>query len=194
PMPSDPPPAEAPDALVAAQVAVADLFGDIAAFWGFPRSQGRVFGMLIVAGPRPVPQREIRRVLGLSAGGASMALSSLGRWGAVRRTDHGYVAETDLWRIITGVFDQRERAQVDGAIARLVAARDALIAAGDPTDPACALALARMQRLLEFFRAGRAFLDAFVHRGPLHGLLDIIARRAARLPTATGDVHVHIDA
>ncbi len=180
--------------LLDAHVAVADLFGDIAVFWGFPRSQGRVFGLLLVAGPRPMPQRTIRAVLGLSAGGASMALASLGQWSAVRRVEGGYVAETNLWRIITGVFDRRERAQIERAIERLADARARLAAAADPTDPDCALTLARMTRLLEFFRAGRAFLDAFVRRSPLRDLLDTIARRAARLPTAPGDVHVHLDA
>lgn len=186
--PADPTPG-AP--LAAIQDAVADLFADIAAFWGFPRSQGRVYGLLLTS-PTPLGQRQIRERLGLSQGCASMTLASLVRWGALERRGRTYVAQTDLWKVITRVLDQRERAQVTSAIARLSGAVADLEAAANPTDPAHLLILARARRLLDFFRLGGAFLDAFVARHPLAGLLDTIARRAARLPRSHDDPTRHV--
>jgi hypothetical protein len=43
-------------------------------------------------------------------------------------------------------------------------------------------ARARLSRLLDFFELGRRFLDAFVARHRVSGLLTSIAQRAARFP------------
>ncbi len=189
--PNPDPAPDAGDPLAAIQDAVADLFGDIAAFWGFPRSQGRVYGLLLTS-PHALGQRQVRERLGLSQGCASMTLASLVQWGALERRGRTYVAQTDLWRVITRVLGQRERAQVTSAIARLSRAVADLEARADPTDPAHLLILARARRLLDFFRLGRAFLDAFVARHPVTSLLDTIARRAARLPRAHDDSPSHV--
>jgi len=174
------------------QLAVADVFGNIAEFWGFTRTQGRVFGLLFVS-PRPLAHADIRDALEISAGSASMTLASLVEWGAVRRIDRWYVAETDFWRLITSVLQRRERAQVDDAIRRVEQAARAL----DPLpagDPAVAFIRGRLHDLLSFFRLGRAFLDAFVIRNPIHGLLGTIARRAAKIPALLtgGEHHVRV--
>lgn len=188
-MHDDPDPTVAPNAhgpsdkeqrLRRAQLAVADIFGDIAAFWGFTRTQGRIYGLLFLS-PEPMPQAELRERLDISAGSASMTLASLLDWGVVHRDDRMYLAETDLWKAITGVMRRRERAMVNGAIARMSAVVEDLRDA-DESAPRLRFALARTERLLEFFRLGRSFLDAFVARSPVHGLLGSIARRAARFP------------
>jgi DNA-binding transcriptional regulator GbsR (MarR family) len=166
--------------LFAAQLEVAEIFGNIAAFWGFTRTQGRIYGLLFVS-PEPVPQSELRDRLEISAGSASMTLASLLDWGVVHREGRMYVAETDLWKAITGVMRRRERAEVESAIQRMSAVVQSLRDAGEHA-PRLRFALERTQILLEFFELGRNFLDAFVVRGPVHGLLGSIARRAARFP------------
>ena len=76
-----------PDARIAkAQSEVAEVFGNIAAFWGFTRTQGRIYGLLFLS-PEPLPFAEIKDRLGISAGSTSMTLQSLGDWGVVHR--HG---------------------------------------------------------------------------------------------------------
>jgi DNA-binding transcriptional regulator GbsR (MarR family) len=166
-------------ALERAQDEVAEIFGNIAAFWGFTRTQGRIYGLLFIS-PLPVAQAEIRDRLEISTGSTSMTLASLLDWGIVHREGRSYVAETDLWKAITSVMRRRERGQVIDAIQRMSRVVELLATA--PDEPSVRFALGRTERLLEFFKLGRNFLDAFVARSPLHGLLTSIARRTARFP------------
>jgi DNA-binding transcriptional regulator GbsR (MarR family) len=175
-----PTPEDAHEALRAAQDSLADLFGDIAAFWGFTRTQGRIYGLLFLSA-EPLGHSEIRDRLSISAGSTSMTLASLVHWGVLRRRGRLYEAQTDMWKVITGVFRRRERDQVSTAIERAQAVLDRLRAVDDEqTTPAISFARARVEQLLEFFELGRRFLDAFVSQGPIAGLLSSIAQRAAK--------------
>ncbi|MBL4683516.1 MAG: hypothetical protein JKY37_02915 [Nannocystaceae bacterium] len=174
-----------PDALLArAQREVSDVFGNIAAFWGFTRTQGRIFGLLFLS-PEPLPHGTIRERLGISAGSTSMTLAALGEWGVVHRQGRHYVAETDLWKLITGVFRRRERAEVVEAITRMsqVVADLGQVANASPR---LRFALARAESLHEFFRLGKHFLDAFVARSSgaskIHQLINALARRSSLIP------------
>lgn len=98
-----------------------DACGRIAEFWGFTRTMGRAFGLLYLS-REPLPQAEIQARLGISAGSASMTLSALGRWGVVhkvwvrgQRREH-YQAETDFWKMISGVLNERERREIGAAV------------------------------------------------------------------------------
>lgn len=167
--------------LAQAQDEIAEVFGNIAAFWGFTRTQGRIFGLLFLS-PEPLGHAEIRDRIGASAGSVSMTLSSLQHWGVVQRDGRRFVAETDFWKLITGVMRRRERAQVDDAIARIERVVEMLSNTHDPS-PAIAFARARATSVRDFFELGRRFLDAFVARGPIQGLLSTIAQRAATIPS-----------
>lgn len=183
---------DAQKTLHAAQDAVAGLFGDIAAFWGFTRTQGRIYGLLFLSA-EPLGHTEVRERLSISAGSASMTLASLVHWGVLRRRGRLYEAETDMWKVITGVFRRRERDQVVSAIERVheVLERLRSTSEGDTT-PAIRFARARVEQLLEFFELGRRFLDAFVSQGPIAGLLSTIAQRAAKFRSLTPENHVRI--
>lgn len=163
-----------------AQEEVAEVFGNIAAFWGFTRTQGRIFGLLFLS-PEPLDHGTIRDRLGISAGSTSMTLSSLLDWGVVHRQGRLYEAETDMWKLITNVFRRRERAQVNDAIHRVAQAIELL--AGAPLgSPRIRFALGRVETLQGFFKLGRSFLDAFVARRPVHGLITRIAQGTTRFP------------
>jgi DNA-binding transcriptional regulator GbsR (MarR family) len=104
--------------------------GRIAQFWGFTRTMGRTFGLLYVA-PAPLTQAEVQRRLRISAGNASMTLTALVRWGvvlkvAVRgdRREH-YRAETDFWKMISAVLNERERREIRAAVAAMTRAEAA---------------------------------------------------------------------
>jgi DNA-binding transcriptional regulator GbsR (MarR family) len=182
-------PDDAHQALVATQDDIADIFGDIAAFWGFTKTQGRIYGLLFVS-PDPLSHSEIRDRLGISAGSTSMTLASLVSWGVLQRHDRVYAAETDMWKVITGVFRRRERDQVVTAIDRTRRVLDRLGAVDAPSD-ALAFARQRVEQLSEFFELGRRFLDAFVARNPVAGLLSTIAQRAAKFrPRSENDVRI----
>lgn len=163
-----------------AQDEVAEVFGNIAAFWGFTRTQGRIFGLLFLS-PEPLDHGTIRDRLGISAGSTSMTLASLLDWGVVHRQGRLYVAETDMWKLITNVFRRRERAQVNDAIHRVGQVIELL--AGAPLgSPRIRFALGRVETLQGFFKLGRSFLDAFVARRPVHGLITRIAQGTTRFP------------
>jgi DNA-binding transcriptional regulator GbsR (MarR family) len=168
-----------PAAVRAAQDAVADVFGNIAEFWGFTRTQGRIFGLVFLS-PEPVDQATVRARLDISAGSASMTLASLVEWGVLHRDGRSYVAETNFWKLITTVMRSRERREVEDAIARVRAAHDLLADVPDD-DGSIAFLRARLAHLLEFFQTGHALLQALLERGPIHGILNALARRASRL-------------
>ncbi len=119
-MPSSPPPDLEAELGKARDLGI-DTCGRIAEFWGFTRTMGRAFGLLYLS-PDPLPQSEIQKRLGISAGSASMTLSALGRWGVVHRVwvrgqrrEH-YQAETDFWKMISGVLNERERREIGAAV------------------------------------------------------------------------------
>lgn len=192
-MPAEPPisPGNADPALLAAQDEIADMFGDIAAFWGFTRTQGRIYGLLFLS-PEPLGHGAVRDRLGISAGSTSMTLASLVHWGVLRRRGRLYEAETDMWKVITGVFRRRERDQVISAIDRTRRVRELLLDADDAAQPALLFARGRVEQLSEFFELGRRFLDAFVSQAPLTGLLSTIAQRAAKFRPLSSENDVRI--
>jgi DNA-binding transcriptional regulator GbsR (MarR family) len=98
-----------------------DACGRIAKFWGFTRTMGRAFGLLYVTRD-PLSQAEIQSQLAISAGSASMTLAALGRWGVVHKVSvrgqrgDRYQAETDFWKMISAVLNERERREIGAAV------------------------------------------------------------------------------
>jgi len=145
-----------------------DTCGRIAEFWGFTRTMGRAFGLLYLS-REPLPQSELQKRLGISAGSASMTLAALGRWGVVHRVwvrgerrEH-YQAETDFWKMISGVLNERERREIRTAIATMTgaeaAAREARRAfRGEERALADHTAL-RLRHLREICAIGETMLD-----------------------------------
>jgi DNA-binding transcriptional regulator GbsR (MarR family) len=145
-----------------------DTCGRIVEFWGFTRTMGRTFGLLYLT-QQPLPQSEIQARLGISAGSASMTLAALGRWGVVHRVwvrgerrEH-YQAETDFWKMISGVLNERERREIGAAldsVARAVAgARAAEAAAPKRLAAEAAFTAERLERLQEICALGGTLLD-----------------------------------
>jgi len=152
-----------------------DTCGRIAEFWGFTRTMGRAFGLLYLS-REPLPQTEIQKRLGISAGSASMTLAALGRWGVVHRVwvrgqrrEH-YEAETDFWKMIAGVLNERERREIGAAVAAVDRAqtgvRAALAAAkaqggqaGKKLKAEADFAAVRLAQLGEICRLGETMLN-----------------------------------
>jgi len=159
----------AADELDEARALATDACGRIAEFWGFTRTMGRAFGLLYLS-REPLPQAEIQARLGISAGSASMTLSALGRWGVVhkiwvrgQRREH-YQAETDFWKMISGVLNERERREISAAVEVVGRAEAAARAAADSAARASTKADAdfvveRVVRLGDICRIGETMLD-----------------------------------
>jgi DNA-binding transcriptional regulator GbsR (MarR family) len=154
------------------EVAVSDIIGRLIEFWGFKRNMGRVWTVLYLS-PEPLSAEDLRQALQLSSGAVSMTVSELARWGVVRRVwiqgerKDFYTAEVQLWRMISRVFNERERGEILAAIDVLEEALRQLDrtrkTSADPAARARAeLQHERITHLLELARLGRRLLDALV--------------------------------
>jgi len=162
--PSTPLPAEV---LQAEDLAINTL-GRIAQFWGFTFNLGRVFGLLYLS-PRPLTRDDVQARLGISAGSASMTLNELLRWGVVRRVwVHGdrrlhFQAETDFWRMIGNVMNERERREIHTATEQvdeaLRLARRARRASRGASREHIDFMVDRMEKLRTLYAAGQKLLD-----------------------------------
>jgi DNA-binding transcriptional regulator GbsR (MarR family) len=145
-----------------------DTCGRIAAFWGFTRTMGRIFGLLYLA-PEPLPRNDIQRRLAISVGSASMTLTALQRWGVVHRVrvrgvraDH-YAAETDFWKMISRVLDERERKEITTAVRIVQQAKTYATSVGrtasGPQQADAAFVAERLDRLHDICALGQTLLD-----------------------------------
>lgn len=98
-----------------------ETMGRMAEFWGFTRTQGRVFCMLFLS-PRSLTQAELAESLDVSAANVSISLNGLLRWGALRKVyEKGsrkvrYEAEPELRKVIRSVLGGREQQELDEAV------------------------------------------------------------------------------
>lgn len=160
-------PAEAhkPDPVREAELLAADAIGEIIEHWGFRKALGRVWTLLFIAA-EPLPAATLAERLSMSAGAISMSLTELQRWGVVKRVwrpgerKEFYEAETDFWKMISKVFDERERLIADSVRGRLERAVDLMKRA--PASPELSTSIDRVQRLLAFVVVAEAALDGFI--------------------------------
>lgn len=98
-----------------------ETMGRLAEFWGFTRTQGRVYGALFLS-KQPMTQKDLCERLGISAANVSMSLNGLLRWGAVHKVyEKGsrqlhYEAEPEIRKIIKSVLGGRERQELGEAV------------------------------------------------------------------------------
>src|SRR3954463_8186771 len=133
---------------------VSDAIGRLMVLWGFKRNMGRVWTLLYLS-DEPLTAHVLRERLQLSAGAISMTLSELARWGVVRKVfrqgdRHDYFeAESSLWKMISRVLRERERAEVVLAIEALEDALSALKRRDDdPQSPRVQVQSERITQLL----------------------------------------------
>ncbi len=148
-----------------AELLAADAIGDVIEHWGFRKVLGRVWTVLFTSG-EALPAAAIGERLSMSAGAVSMALTDLQRWGVVHRVwrpgerREFFQAETDFWRMISKVFDERERLIAESVRGRLERAHALLERA--PATPSAKVRLDRIQRLLSFVIVAETALDGFI--------------------------------
>ena len=158
-------------ALWPSEAAVSDVVGRLIEFWGFKRNMGRIWAILYLS-PDPMSAEDLRLALKISSGAVSMTLSELLRWGVVRKVwvqgerKDFYTAEVHLWRMISRVFNEREKSEVVMAIEAFeeaLAEVSKLRHASDPKIRARAeLQYERIRQLLELAKLGKKLLDTLV--------------------------------
>ncbi len=150
--------------ILRAELLAADAIGDIIEHWGFRKVLGRVWTVLFL-GATPTPAADIGERLQMSAGAVSMALTELQRWGVVRRVwrpgerREFFEAETDFWKMISKVFDERERLLAGSVRQRL---EEAAAILGRARGAEAVVALDRANRLLAFVLVAQTALDGFI--------------------------------
>jgi DNA-binding transcriptional regulator GbsR (MarR family) len=157
--------------LSGAEAAVSDHVGRLMEFWGFKRNMGRLWAVLYLS-PEPQSAEDLRQQLKLSSGAVSMTLSELSRWGVVRKVwvqgerKDFYAAEVQLWRMISRVFNEREKAEINVAIEAFTSALadvEKMRHAPDAKSRARAeLQHERIAHLLELAKLGARLLDALL--------------------------------
>ena len=164
------------DDLWESEVLVSDSIGRLIEFWGFKRNMGRLWAVLYLS-DTPLSARSLQARLQLSSGAGSMTLNELTRWGVVKkvwlqgeRRDH-YSAEGDFWKMISRVFNERERVEVLDAIDLMEDAIQFLKdKAKDPEDRDRAnFQEERIRELLDLARLGKQLLDALVKDAKVDG-------------------------
>jgi DNA-binding transcriptional regulator GbsR (MarR family) len=109
------------DDIRAAEIRVAEVIGGLMEFWGFRAIMGRLWTILYLS-LEPLTAAELGDRLQVSAGGVSMALNDLQKWGVVRKSWRPgdrrdfYEPETSIWKMVTRVFRERELSHVKAAI------------------------------------------------------------------------------
>jgi DNA-binding transcriptional regulator GbsR (MarR family) len=169
----------APSDLWPSEQLLSDAIGRLIEFWGFKRHMGRIWTVLYLS-DEPLGANELRDKLQLSAGSVSMAMNDLLRWGVVKKIwVHGqrrdyFVAESNLWKMVSRVFRERELVEIheaiaamEGAIASLeskVGSRDAVVRARAETQ------VARIERLLELAKLGRRLIESLLDTARLDAI------------------------
>ncbi len=168
--------AEGDGELWQSEVLISDSIGRLIEFWGFKRNMGRLWAILYLS-DRPHSAPDIQEKLQLSAGAVSMTLNELLRWGVVKkvylqgeRRDH-YAAEGNFWKMISRVFNERERVEVLDAIDIMEDAIDFLkTKAKEPESRERArFQEQRVRELLDLARFGKQLLDTLIKDAKVDG-------------------------
>ena len=153
--------------------AVCDAIGDLMAFWGFQRSHGRIWALLFLM-ERELHAGELAATLDLSAGQVSMALRDLDHWGTIHRVHVAgsrktwYRPETNLFRMVSRVFRDRELEQIRTLARTLQQARAELQTArrkdrpSGERDHALEFRLRRIEGLIAAAELGRSLVERLV--------------------------------
>jgi DNA-binding transcriptional regulator GbsR (MarR family) len=158
------------------EVMVSDSIGRLIEFWGFKRNMGRLWAILYLS-DRPLSAPEIQDRLQLSSGAVSMTLNELTRWGVVKkvwlqgeRRDH-YAAEGNFWKMISRVFNERERVEILDAIDIMEDAIQFLKdkAKGPEERARAQFQEERVRELLDLARLGKQLLDALIKDAKVDG-------------------------
>ena len=135
-------------------------WGEMGTRWGVNRSVAQVHALLFLA-DKPVHADDIVETLGIARSNVSTSLKELQGWGLVSlshvlgdRRDH-FVAEGDLWTILTIIVEERKRREIDPTLSML--RKCAIEAADDPETPADVKA--KIDGMLEFMETLASWYD-----------------------------------
>lgn len=149
----------------------------ISHFWGFPKAMGAIYGAIYLS-PEPLSLDEIVEQVSVTKGAVSTNVRQLERLGMVHkhiqvgeRKDY-YSAETDFWKMIRGILQQREQSEFDKALNTVTESMEMAAAAGEQDEQLAGFYRERMGAMQTFFKT----LDSLVSAAlALEGLVSLSA-------------------
>ncbi len=164
----------ATDASREAILRVADVVGRLMEFWGFKRNMGRLWCVLFLE-KKPLSAADLGERLSLSTGAISMTLSELSKWGVVRkafvpgeRRDY-YEPETDVWKMVSRVFRERELEHVRASMIEMERASEIL--GDDSSDANLVHARRQIESLLTLAKLGETLIENVVAGDPVQAAM-----------------------
>jgi DNA-binding transcriptional regulator GbsR (MarR family) len=153
------------------EAVVSDVVGKLIEFWGFKRNMGRIWAVLYLS-PDALSAEDLRQSLRLSSGAVSMTVNELLRWGVVRKVwvqgerKDFYTAEVQLWRMISRVFNEREKSEIVMAIEAFEEALGEVSKQRHSSDPKvrakAELQYDRIKQLLELAKLGKRLVETLL--------------------------------
>lgn len=141
---------------------------------------GAIYGAIYLS-PAPLSLDEIVEQVGVSKGAVSTNVRQLERLNMVHkhirigeRKDY-YSAETDFWKMIRGILQQREQSEFDKALSTVTESLEMAAAAGEDQEELGAFYQERMGAMQSFFKT----LDSLVSAAlALEGLVSLSALKS----------------
>ncbi|WP_373048985.1 GbsR/MarR family transcriptional regulator [Vulgatibacter sp.] len=157
-----------------AELLVAEAVGRLIEFWGFRAVLGRIWAILYLS-EKPLSASELCDRLSISTGAASMSLAELERWGVVLRhrppgeRKDFFEAETDIWKMVSRVYRERELVQIERALESFAQAAELFDLSAKIGDAqgrrAGRFGRERTANLVELAKLGRSLIGGLVERG-----------------------------
>jgi len=139
-----------------------EALSQISRFWGFPKGMGAIFAILYLA-PAPLSLDDLVEQTGLTKGAISTEVRALARLGLVHRSSRladrrdYYEAETDFYKSVRAILQERQNSEFDRAIQSVRATLEHLESGSVSGDAA------EIRFLRERVRALQDFFDAIDH-------------------------------
>jgi DNA-binding transcriptional regulator GbsR (MarR family) len=146
------------DALLQARNHFIQGMSRISHFWGFPKGMGAIYGAIYLS-PAPLSLDDLVEQANISKGAVSTNVRMLERLGMVHkhikigeRRDF-YTAETDFWKIVKGILNEREKNEFDLALRTVEQSLETVEEGPVPSEKAelAAFYQKRMQTMRSFF-------------------------------------------
>ncbi|NOZ50352.1 MAG: hypothetical protein GXP37_09950 [Chloroflexi bacterium] len=141
--------------LQAAGAKFIQAMSQISSFWGFPKAMGAIYGAVYLS-PRPITLDALVELVGVSKGAVSTNVRKLERLQMVHkevkigdRKDY-YVAETNFWRVVQAILQERQNRQFDQAL-RAVDESLQMVSAASEDDDLSRFYQQRISRMQSFF-------------------------------------------
>lgn len=161
--------------LQAVQESMLDGLGQLAAYFGFSKVMGQLYGALLLSGD-PLSLDDLVELLDISKASVSMNLRTLEHMGMVRqvwvRGQSGrrkfYEAETDFWQIISNILAGREMRDLDRALTVMddntTRLERSMASMSDEDKKLAELYLERMAQMQALFRFAQSMITNVLSR------------------------------